>query len=383
MDLRNVKTDKRQKEGYFMAQRLPILYNKKTCYDIVFSHSFEDLSQELQDLGVENRKICIYTDSNVEKLYAKQMQELLEPICRKVILFSFPAGEEHKTLDTIKEAYKTLIEAGFDRKDLILALGGGVVGDMAGYTAATYLRGIDFVQVPTTLLAQCDSSIGGKTGVDFDGYKNMVGAFHMPRLVYMNLATLKTLDDRQFYNGFAEVMKHGLIKDAVFYEWLIEKMYEICERDLDTLEEMIMRSCTVKKLVVEKDPTEQGDRALLNFGHTIGHAIEKYKNFTLSHGECVALGCVAAAFISWKHELLTMEEYYEIRDMFVPFNLPISVEDIDPQEVLQLTKSDKKMKDGTLQFILLKRVGKAMRDTSVTDADILAALDELIFKDED
>lgn len=366
-----------------MAQRLPILYNKKPCYDIVFSHTFEEFPQELQDLGVENRKVCIYTDSNVEKLYAKQIQELLEPVCRKVILFSFPAGEEHKTLDTIKEAYKTLIEAGFDRNDLILALGGGVVGDMAGYTAATYLRGIDFVQVPTTLLAQCDSSIGGKTGVDFDGYKNMVGAFHMPRLVYMNLATLKTLDDRQFYNGFAEVMKHGLIKDAIFYEWLIDKMYEICERDLDTLEEMIMRSCTVKKLVVEKDPTEQGERALLNFGHTIGHAIEKYKNFTLSHGECVALGCVAAAFISWKHELLTMEEYYEVRDMFVPFNLPISVEDIDPQEILRLTKSDKKMKDGTLQFILLKRVGKAMRDTSVTDGDILAALDELIFKDED
>lgn len=366
-----------------MAQRLPILYNKKPCYDIVFSHTFEELPQELQDLGAENRKICIYTDSNVEKLYAKQIQELLEPVCRKVILFSFPAGEEYKTLDTIKEAYKTLIEAGFDRKDLILALGGGVVGDMAGYTAATYLRGIDFVQVPTTLLAQSDSSIGGKTGVDFDGYKNMVGAFHMPRLVYMNLATLKTLDARQFYNGFAEVMKHGLIKDAIFYEWLIDKMYEICECDLDTLEEMIMRSCTVKKLVVEKDPTEQGERALLNFGHTIGHAIEKYKNFTLSHGECVALGCVAAAFISWKHELLTMEEYYEVRDMFVPFNLPISVEDIDPQEVLRLTKSDKKMKDGTLQFILLKRVGKAMRDTSVTDEDILAALDELTFKDED
>ena len=366
-----------------MAQRLSILYNKKPCYDIVFSHTFEELPQELQDLGAENRKICIYTDSNVEKLYAKQIQELLEPVCRKVILFSFPAGEEYKTLDTIKEAYKTLIEAGFDRKDLILALGGGVVGDMAGYTAATYLRGIDFVQVPTTLLAQSDSSIGGKTGVDFDGYKNMVGAFHMPSLVYMNLATLKTLDARQFYNGFAEVMKHGLIKDAIFYEWLIDKMYEICERDLDTLEEMIMRSCTVKKLVVEKDPTEQGERALLNFGHTIGHAIEKYKNFTLSHGECVALGCVAAAFISWKQELLTMEEYYEVRYMFVPFNLPISVEDIAPQEVLRLTKSEKKMKDGTLQFILLKRVGKAMRDTSVTDEDILAALDELTFKDED
>ena len=254
---------------------------------------------------------------------------------------------------------------------------------MAGFTASTYLRGIDFIQIPTTLLAQCDSSIGGKTGVDLDGYKNMVGAFYMPKLVYMNLSTLKTLDDKQYYNGFAEVMKHGLIKDAIFYEWLIDKMYEIRDRDLETLEEMIIRSNTIKKLVVEKDPTEKGDRALLNFGHTIGHAIEKYMNFTLSHGECVALGCVAAAFISWKHELLTMEEYYEIRDMFVPFCLPISLDNLNEEEVLRLTKSDKKMKDGQIQFILLKRVGKAMKDTSVTDADILAALSELNFKEED
>lgn len=364
-----------------MANRLPILYNKKPCYDIVFSRGFDELKDELTEMGIENRRVCIYTDSNVEKLYADELKALLEPICKKVIVFSFPAGEENKTLDTIKGAYKLLIDEGYDRKDLIIALGGGVVGDMAGYTAATYLRGIEFVQIPTTLLAQCDSSIGGKTGVDFDGYKNMVGAFYMPKLVYMNLSVLTTLEDRQFFNGFAEVMKHGLIKDAMFYEWLIDNLYEICERDMDVLEEMIMRSCTIKKLVVEKDPTEKGDRALLNFGHTIGHAIEKYMDFQMAHGECVALGCVAAAFISWKHELLSMEEYYEVRDMFVPFNLPISIENIDKEEILKLTKSDKKMSNGQIQFILLKKVGKAVKDMTVTDADILAALDEIHFVD--
>lgn len=366
-----------------MAQRLPILYNKKPCYDIVFSQSFAELAEELKDLEAENKKLCIVTDSNVEKLYAKELKELLTGKCRKVVVYSFPAGEASKTLDTIKEIYRFLIEEGFDRKDMLLALGGGVVGDMTGYAAATYLRGIDYVQIPTTLLAQTDSSIGGKTGVDFDGYKNMVGAFKMPRLVYMNLAVLKTLDDRQFFAGFAEVMKHGLIKDASFYEWLISNMYEICERDMDTLEEMVMRSCMIKKLVVEKDPTEQGDRALLNFGHTIGHAIEKAKNFELYHGECVALGVVAAAYISWKKELLSMEEYYEIRDMFVPFYLPITVENIEPEQIVELTKSDKKMEDGKLKFVLLKKIGKAVIDRSVTEEEILAAVKEIYYSEED
>ena len=304
---------------------------------------------------------------------------LLTGKCKKNVIYSFPAGEENKTLDTVREAYRFLIEEKFDRKDLLIALGGGVVGDVTGFIAATYLRGVDFVQIPTTLLAQADSSIGGKTGVDFDGFKNMVGAFYMPKLVYMNIATLKTLDDRQFYNGFAEVMKHGLIKDGAFYEWLLDKMYEICDRDTDTLLNMVQKSCMVKKLVVEKDPTEKGDRALLNFGHTIGHAIEKAKNFTLSHGECVALGSVAAAFISWKHEWLSMEEYYEIRDMFVPFNLPISVEGIDPEEILALTKSDKKVEGSKIKFILLKKVGKAVIDLNVTDDDILNAVKEILY----
>ena len=365
-----------------MSERLNILYEKKPCYDIIFAPNFEELVTELNALGIAERKICIVTDSNVAGLYGDEVMNLLDGHCRKNVLFSFLAGEENKTLSTVRDIYEFLIQEKFDRKDLLVALGGGVVGDITGFAAATYLRGIDFVQIPTTLIAQSDSSIGGKTGVDFDGYKNMVGAFYMPKLVYMNVSVLKSLDDRQFYSGFAEVMKHGLIKDAIFYEWLLDHIYEICDRDEETLLEMVERSCKIKKFVVEKDPTEKGDRALLNFGHTIGHAIEKYKNFSMTHGECIALGAIAAAFISWKHEWLSMEEYYEIRDMYVPFNLPISIQDIDPGEILRLTKSDKKAEGDTVKFILLKKVGKAVIDRTVTDDDILNALAEIQYVDD-
>lgn len=364
-------------------ERITVAYQKKPSYDIVFTDSFDGLADELRTLETESKKICIITDSKVDEIYGEQVLQIVSTCCKKAVKFVFPNGEENKNLDTVKNAYRFLIEEGFDRKDLLIALGGGVVGDTTGYVAATYLRGVSFIQIPTTLLAQADSSIGGKTGVDFEGYKNMVGAFKMPSLVYMNFQTLTTLDDRQFFSGFAEIMKHGLIKDASFYEWLIENMYDICERDLTTLSQMLQKSCDIKRMVVEKDPTEQGERALLNFGHTIGHAIEKGKNFELYHGECVALGSVAAAYISWKRELLSMEEYYEVRDMFVPFYLPISVDKIDPKEILRLTKSDKKMESGKIKFVLLKKIGKAIIDNTVTDEEILAAVNEIYFSEED
>ncbi|WP_026651190.1 3-dehydroquinate synthase [Butyrivibrio proteoclasticus] len=362
-----------------MSEVMTVNYQEKPCYNIVFDKSFDGLSKEIKDLSFENRKIAIITDTNVEPLYADKVKKALLPVSENVYVYAIPAGEENKNLDEIHKIYAFLIENHFDRHDLIVALGGGVVGDMAGFTASTYLRGISFVQIPTTLLAQTDSSIGGKTGVDFDGYKNMVGAFYMPKLVYMNISVLETLDDRQFFSGFAEVMKHGLIKDQKFYLWLLENMYEICEKDMDILLEMVMHSCDIKRKVVEKDPTEKGDRMLLNFGHTLGHAIEKAKDFKLAHGECVALGCVAAAYISWKKELLTMEEFYEIRDMFVPFNLPISIEDVDAEEIVKLTKSDKKADSDKVRFVLLKGIGKAFVSTDVTDKEMLDALNEIIY----
>ena len=360
--------------------RLCVSYLEKPCYDIVFAEDFGSLPNELEAFDVANRQVCIITDSNVDPLYGETVRKSLEEICKKVSYFVFPAGEEHKTLDTVMDMYEYLIQQKMTRKDLLVALGGGVVGDMTGFAASSYLRGIDFIQIPTTLLSQVDSSIGGKTGVDFRQYKNMVGAFHMPKLVYTNINVLKDLDDRQFASGFAEVMKHGLIKDEAYYEWLLDHMDEIKQRDPVILKEMVYRSCMIKKAVVEKDPTEKGERALLNFGHTIGHGIEKASNFRLFHGECVALGCVAAANISYMHHLISKDEYLEIRDMFVPFHLPITLQEINftPEEVLENTKSDKKNATGTLKFILLKTLGNAVIDTTVTDDEILSAVKELI-----
>ena len=362
-----------------MENRITVNYNARPCYTIVITDSFGNLSSSIAELGFQDRKIAIITDSNVEELYAEEILKLLGTISDKAFVYVIPAGEENKNLDEIRGIYEFLLERRFDRHDLLIALGGGVVGDMCGFAAATYLRGISFIQVPTTLLSQTDSSIGGKTGVDLGGIKNMVGAFYMPKLVYINTSTLGSLDERQYFSGFAEVMKHGLIKDQNYYTWLIENMYEICDKDPEVLNEMIRRSLEIKKAVVEKDPTEQGDRALLNFGHTIGHAIEKHMDFKMLHGECVALGCVAAAFISWKRNLLSMEEFYEIRDMFVPFNLPISIEGIDKEEIIKLTKSDKKADGDKIRFILLKKIGKAFIDDTVTSDEITAALDELIY----
>ena len=365
-----------------MSEVLNVKYNNQPCYDIIFDFNFDELIARISELGYSGRKVAIITDTNVKDLYADQLAGLIETIASKTIVYAIPAGEENKNLTEIEKIYEVLIENHFDRHDLIVALGGGVVGDMAGFCAATYLRGIDFIQIPTTLLAQTDSSIGGKTGVDFNGYKNMVGAFYMPKLVYMNISVLDTLPGDQFASGFAEVMKHGLIKDSDFYIWLIDNMYEIEERDHDILLEMIKKSCSIKKAVVEKDPTEKGDRALLNFGHTIGHAIEKYKDFSLAHGECVALGAVAAAFISWKRQMLSMEEYYEIRDMFVPFGLPISVTDIDADKVIDLMHSDKKSDGNSIKFILLKKVGKAVIDPTVTDDEVREAIKEITWTED-
>lgn len=365
-----------------MSQTLEVLYNKKPCYNIIIENSFDKLGEEFEKLDITDKKLCIITDSIVGSIYLNEVMNLLRPICQNVVSFTFQSGEERKNLTTVNDIYRFLIEQKFDRKDMLVALGGGVVGDMTGFAAATYLRGVDYVQIPTSLLAQVDSSIGGKTGVDFEQYKNMVGAFKMPKLVYINVHTLSTLEERQFYNGFAEAMKHGIIKDAMYYEWMISNMYEICDREEEVLEELVFRSCQIKKAVVEKDPLEQGDRALLNFGHTVGHAIEKYKHFTLLHGECIALGCIVAAYISWKKQLLSMDEYYEIRDMFVPFNLPISIEDINIDEIIDITKSDKKMEQGQIKFILLKKLGKAIIDKSVTEDELRAGIEEIIYRDE-
>ena len=348
--------------------------DRKAAYHIYPEADFGALADRLAELDLSGRRICVITDSNVETLYLDEVMNILKDICRFVTSWTVPAGESHKNLDEIRKIYTHLIESGLDRNDVLVALGGGVIGDMTGFAAATYLRGIRFVQIPTTLLAMVDSSIGGKTGVDFDSYKNMVGAFHQPSLVYLNVGTLRTLDDEQFASGMGEVLKHGLIRDAAYYEWCLDHMGEIGERDLPVLKEMVIRSVDIKRRVVEKDPYEKGERALLNFGHTAGHAIEKLKNFELAHGACVALGIITASYISWKRDLIDEMTFYEIRDMFVGFDLPITYDGLDVEDILAATKKDKKMDGGKIRFILLKKLGSAYIDDTVTDDEIREAL---------
>lgn len=361
-----------------MHKNITVKYNNLPVYDILLEQDFHFLYRELNKLDTANRKICVVTDSNLSKLYLNEVIEILKDYAKEVITFTFPAGESNKNLDTVYQLYERLIPSGFDRKDLLIALGGGVVGDLTGYAAATYLRGISFIQMPTSLLAMVDSSIGGKTGVDFQAYKNMIGAFHQPKSVYMNLKTLLSLNDAQYYSGFGEIIKHGLIKDKEYYVWLKEHIDAIKKRDMTVLKETIYRSCQIKRGVVEKDPKELGERALLNFGHTIGHAVEKLMDFKLLHGECVAVGMVAAGYLSYKRNLITKEQYEDLVNVIRSFNLPVSVAGIKPEEVLYATFHDKKMDAGKINFILLSDIGNAYIDNTLTEAELLDAIAQII-----
>lgn len=361
-------------------ENLKVLYNGNPAYDIEYHESFQKLGEELKALGYSDRKICIVSETKVADFYMDDLKAAVGLCTDKVYSYVFLEGEESKNLDTVRALYTYLVENRFDRKDVLVALGGGVVGDLTGYTAATYLRGIDFVQVPTSLLSQVDSSIGGKTGVDFDSYKNMVGAFYMPKLVYINLNALKSLDKRQLYSGMGEIVKHGLIRDKEYYYWLKDNLDNIKSLNPDTIYQMVRQSNIIKKNVVENDPKEQGERALLNFGHTLGHSIEKYMCFEFLHGECVFIGSILAAIISYNRGYISLEEKNDIIEFIMSFDVPVVKKETDIDKLLQYTKNDKKVEGNKIKFILLNKIGDAFIDTEVTEDDMRLALNELLEK---
>ncbi|EOS24295.1 3-dehydroquinate synthase [Lachnospiraceae bacterium 3-1] len=362
--------------GIIMGKTITVSYHKTPCYNIELQKDFRLLPEKLKELGYGKNRACIVTETVVEKFYLEEVKSLLSPMFALCTSFVFEEGESNKNTDTVGKLYNHLIQNSFDRKDVLIALGGGVTGDLTGFAAATYLRGIDFVQVPTSLLAQTDSSIGGKTGVDFLQYKNMVGAFYMPKLVYMNISTLKTLPKRQFSSGTAELIKHGFIKDNSYTNLIRSHREAMISQNYETMEEIIYRSCLIKRDVVERDPKEQGERALLNFGHTIGHAIEKLSDFTLYHGECVSLGMVSAGYISLQKGNITQEQLEELKHILSGFGLPITLENFphSPEDILATTKLDKKMESGKIKFVLLKTLGDAYITKELEDSDLLEGI---------
>ncbi len=313
---------------------------------------------------IKSSQVCIVTNETVAPLYLEKVKSALTGLQVRVV--TLPDGEAHKTLETVSAIYDKLLESSFSRSCTLIALGGGVIGDMTGFAAATYQRGVNFIQIPTTLLSQVDSSVGGKTGVNRPLGKNMVGAFFQPRCVLADIATLNTLPERELKAGLAEVIKYGFINNPAFDGWLRQNMPQLLRRDPEALRYAVKVSCAEKAAIVAADETEGGLRAILNLGHTFGHAIETAMGYgEWLHGEAVATGMVMAADLSWRMGLLSREDAQAIKALIAAAGLPVTPPAIDEGTFLELMGKDKKADQGKMKFILLKAVGKAFIEPAV------------------
>ena len=304
-------------------------------------------ARRLKENGLAG-KLVIITNPRVKRLYGTALKRNLAEEGFKAAILSVPDGEEYKSLEVAARLYNDLTDLYAERATPILALGGGVIGDLAGFVAATYMRGVPLVHVPTTLLAQVDSSIGGKVAVNHGQLKNKIGAFYQPRLVISDISTLKTLPAGEFINGLAEVIKYGVIRDKDFFAFLEENLDRIKSLNEDVLEEVVYRSSKIKAEVVEKDEKDLGLRNILNYGHTIGHAIESVSDFKLEHGKAVALGMLAAARISNRLGQLDKNEVVRLKDLLRRAGLPIKVPALDINQIVQAIKHDKKIQGGKI-----------------------------------
>lgn len=327
-------------------------------YDIVIeSGSLPSLGQRCVSIGLKG-VAAVVTNPTVAELYGKAAMDSLSSAGFAVVRIDIPDGEEFKNSATLNDVYDSLLAAGVDRSSFIVALGGGVVGDLAGYAAATWLRGIPFVQVPTTLLAQVDSSVGGKTGIDHPNGKNLIGAFYQPRLVLIDVTTLRTLDKRQFRAGLAEVVKYGAAVDFTFFEYVENNIDAITAIAQDQLIEIIRRSCELKAQVVELDERESGLRAILNYGHTLGHAFESLSGYRgLVHGEAVAIGMALAARVSSSLGFCSQSDEERIVALIERCGLSTVTPEFDRKELLAAISTDKKSKAGLVTFICNQGIG--------------------------
>ena len=339
----------------------------------IFIGEGASLSLENFDGYIAGKDIAIITNEVVAPLYLNEISDLFSN--RNVIEYILPDGEQEKKLKTVHKIIDRLMEAGFGRDSTLIALGGGVVGDITGFTASIFMRGINFIQIPTTLLAQVDASVGGKTAVNHKAGKNLIGSFHQPKCVICDSRFLETLKATEISAGLSEIIKYGLIYDREFFQWLQKNIQQILSNDPVAVAHAIQRSCAIKAEIVAQDEKEQSVRALLNFGHTFGHAIEKltgYGNWT--HGDAVAVGMVLAARLSENMSLITPEDVQNIEEILTAANLPISLPNIDPAELLAAMQSDKKVKDRNIQLVLLKNIGEAFLTADYSQEDLVNIL---------
>jgi 3-dehydroquinate synthase len=341
---------------------------KSAGHSIYFETGLKPLLELLQQKKYS--KIFVFADTNTSEFCLPIFRSFLDDLGDFDLIETDP-GEENKNIDFCIGIWKTLLDFGADRKCLMINLGGGVITDMGGFVASTFKRGIDFINIPTTLLAQVDASVGGKTGIDIDNVKNMVGTFSLPQAVFIENAFLKTLSDRELLSGFAEMIKHGLIADSAYYETLKSKT------GITSDPKLIYRSIEIKNEVVTADPLERGLRKILNFGHTIGHAVESYalthSKTPLTHGEAIAIGMISEAFLSAKYCNLTKEELADITSYISGIYPKYNIKPKSFNELIELMQSDKKNENGEIMFSLLDKIGSCAFNCRVTTADILGS----------
>jgi 3-dehydroquinate synthase len=318
--------------------------------------------------------VAIVTNTTVEPLYGDLLRRALAPLGKKVTTVVLPDGEVYKNWETLNLIFDALLTERADRKVTLIALGGGVVGDMTGFAAASYMRGVPFIQVPTTLLAQVDSSVGGKTGINHPLGKNMIGAFYQPQAVIADIAAFQTLPERELAAGIAEVIKTGAIADAGFFDWIEENIAALNDCNAETLAHAVKRSCEIKASVVAADEREGGLRAILNFGHTFGHAIEAGLGYgEWLHGEAVGCGMVMAADLSHRLGLLDADSALRVRRLVKAAGLPVTAPDLGAERWIELMEVDKKAEGGAIKFILLERFGRT-QITGAPDEAVRATL---------
>ncbi len=352
-------------------QRIDVNLGKRS-YPIFVGAGALELRKDL-DVAIPARDVLLVTNTTVGPLYAARLTAVLSP--RRCIEVALPDGEVHKTMANVSRMLDVLVANRFARDACVVALGGGVVGDMAGFAAACYQRGIAFVQVPTTLLAQVDSSVGGKTGVNHPGGKNLIGAFHQPAAVFADTNTLATLPDRELRAGLAEVIKYGLIVDREFFDWLDAHAEKLLARDTNALTHAIRRSCEIKAEIVARDEHERGDRALLNLGHTFGHAIESATNYsTWLHGEAVGAGMLLAAEVSQRLGWVSAADVARIEHVLQKFGLRTDVRSLPAETIAENMKIDKKVAAGRIRLVLLKAIGKSVVTGDYDDAALRETL---------
>ncbi len=359
--------------------RLEVALGDRSYPVVVGVGCLDQLGRLCREQGLQGKALLV-TDATVEPLYAQRALRSLAQAGLAASCAVIPAGESAKELATVTRLYEAAVEARLDRRSFVVALGGGVVGDIAGFVAATYLRGIPFVQVPTTLLAQVDASVGGKVGVNLPQGKNLVGAFHQPRLVLADVATLRSLSRRELLSGLAEVIKSGLIADAPLVHLVAERRAQLLAAHPPTLLEAVRRSVQVKAAVVAQDEREDGLRAILNFGHTFGHALETltgYQRYT--HGEAVAIGMVAAAHLSAQLGLISTAEAQWVAELIAATGLPTHT-DVDPEAWLAAMSRDKKAVNGHLRFVVLEGLGRAAVRADVSPAMVRQALARVLVR---